>query len=91
MESLFRKKPTYRSANGRFRRQTREDMNWFEQMNHDAMIRQIDKIVADIQKPNAFMQALASPAATIGRTIRIRLPSDFKVEDRTILPIKRID
>ena len=77
-ELLLRRKPTYRDAQGRFRRQTRGDMNAFERMNYDMMMSLIHGLVESITRPNIFEMA----NKTIGRTIRVRLPSDFTIIDR---------
>ncbi len=75
---LFRRRPTYRDARGRFRRQTYADMNAFERLHHDTLARMIPGLVESITRPSIFEMA----NKTIGRTVRVRLPTDFTVIDR---------
>lgn len=85
MMTLHTKGP-FRDANGRFRRKTREDMNDYERIMHDAMHRLALSEFARLSGPNSLFNNLMA-APKIGRAIRIRLPSEFKVTDR----IKLID
>lgn len=74
---LLRRKPTYRDANGRFRRQTRDDMNVFERMNYDMLMRLIPKMVEDITRPLAMFDSARISNTKVGTSLRIRLPSDY--------------
>jgi Lon protease-like protein len=82
----LRTRGPFRDARGRFRRKTREDMSDFERIMHDATMRMVRKW----WKPNPLWESLmASPVdndrVKIGTTLRVRLPTDFKVIDRAKL------
>lgn len=81
MMQLATKGP-FRDASGRFRAKTRDDMSLFERINFDAFCRLANSLGVDHL---TFDDSVQYTGRTVRTTLRILLPSDFKIIDRNRL------
>lgn len=77
----------YRDQGGRFRRKTVADMTLLERITHYLVTREVLKpLMRNSYFENLQATAQAVDERRIGTSLRIRLPTDFKIKDRNILP-----